>query len=300
MSYWKMEQKTIRVGGVPEHFNTPWYQINEEQPLQSKGITVSFSPQPGGTGQMATALRNNELDVAVLLTEGITANILKGDAVKIVKVYVNSPLRWGVHVSAESKYNDVNDIDNKRFAISRLYSGSHLMAHIHAHKLEKKLRDEQFEIVGNLDGAITTLTKNKADYFLWEKFTTQPYVSNGTFRRIGEVPTPWPCFVIAVREEFLSKNEIELSQLIDEVHERMQTLEQHEESTIQEIAKRFNLEEQQVSMWFNELEWNKDFELPESIFQDVIQSLLNVGIIEERHVPKQLDFLHALTPTVNV
>ena len=64
MSYWKMEQKKIRVGGVPEHFNTPWYQINEEQPLQSRGITVSFSPQPGGTGQMATALRNNELDVA--------------------------------------------------------------------------------------------------------------------------------------------------------------------------------------------------------------------------------------------
>jgi hypothetical protein len=33
---------------------------------------------------------------------------------------------------------------------------------------------------------------------------TKPLVDKGIFRRIGIVP-PWPCFVIAVRDEILEK-----------------------------------------------------------------------------------------------
>ena len=36
---------------------------------------------------------------------------------------------------------------------------------------------------------------------MWEKFTTKPLVDTNTFRHIGDCPSPWPCFVIAVREE---------------------------------------------------------------------------------------------------
>ena len=35
---------------------------------------------------------------------------------------------------------------------------------------------------------------------------TKPFVDNGTFRRVGDCPTPWPCFVIAVREEWLQSD----------------------------------------------------------------------------------------------
>jgi hypothetical protein len=34
---------------------------------------------------------------------------------------------------------------------------------------------------------------------------TKPLVDKGIFRRIGDCPTPWPCFVIAVRDEILEK-----------------------------------------------------------------------------------------------
>jgi hypothetical protein len=36
-------------------------------------------------------------------------------------------------------------------------------------------------------------------------FMTKPLVDKGIFRRIGDCPTPWPCFVIAVRDEILEK-----------------------------------------------------------------------------------------------
>ena len=34
---------------------------------------------------------------------------------------------------------------------------------------------------------------------------TQPIVDQGIFRKITDFPSPWPCFVIAVRNEFLEK-----------------------------------------------------------------------------------------------
>jgi ABC-type nitrate/sulfonate/bicarbonate transport system substrate-binding protein len=40
---------------------------------------------------------------------------------------------------------------------------------------------------------------------MWERFMTKPLVDKGIFRRIGDCPTPWPCFVIAVRDEILEK-----------------------------------------------------------------------------------------------
>jgi hypothetical protein len=41
---------------------------------------------------------------------------------------------------------------------------------------------------------------------MWERFMTKPLVDKGIFRRIADCPTPWPCFVIAVRDEVLENN----------------------------------------------------------------------------------------------
>ena len=57
--------------------------------------------------------------------------------------------------------------------------------------------------MNDLSGAIEALPNDDAQYFMWEHFTTKPLVDNGTFRRVADCPTPWPCFVIAVKNEIL-------------------------------------------------------------------------------------------------
>jgi hypothetical protein len=44
-------------------------------------------------------LRDGETDIAVILTEGIVKDIVAGNPSKIVQVYVESPLIWGIHVA---------------------------------------------------------------------------------------------------------------------------------------------------------------------------------------------------------
>jgi ABC-type nitrate/sulfonate/bicarbonate transport system substrate-binding protein len=62
-----------------------------------------------------------------------------------------------------------------------------------------------------------------ADYFMWNVYD-KPLVDKGIFRRIGDCPTPWPCFVIAVRDEILEKYPEAIKSILDTINETTKTL----------------------------------------------------------------------------
>lgn len=205
----------LRVGGVPEHFNAPWHIATGKGQFSVIGVDVDWTDYPGGTGAMAKALNDGDLDVAVILTEGIVKDIACGGKSKIVAVYVQSPLCWGIHTGAgQQDVQQVGDLDGKVWAVSRMTSGSHLMAVVLAEKMGWDTKALKYEIVNNLDGAKEALTKASSNGFLWEKFTTKPHVDSGVLRRVGEIPTPWPCFVVAVRNEVIEANGAKLKEMM--------------------------------------------------------------------------------------
>src|SRR6185437_1743831 len=143
---------SFNVGGVPEHFNLPWQLAIKNGLFEEKGITVNWKSYSTGTGAMCADLRNTSLDIAVLLTEGIVADIAKGNPSRIIQVYVKSPLMWGIHVAASSNIHELSQLKGKRYAISRFGSGSHLMAFVDAKLRGWSLTEDQFVIVNNMDG----------------------------------------------------------------------------------------------------------------------------------------------------
>ena len=82
----------VKIGGVPEHFNYPWYLTLKDKLYQKEGINLRWEDFPGGTGQMNQALREGRIDLAVILTEGVVRDIVHGNPARIVQVFVNSPL----------------------------------------------------------------------------------------------------------------------------------------------------------------------------------------------------------------
>src|SRR5690606_27747475 len=114
---------------------------------------------PGGTGAMSKALRKGDIDIAVILTEGIIKDIIEGNPSKIVQTFVETPLIWGIHVGANSPHQSLNDIKGTKAAISRYGSGSHLMAYINAQNNNwDTTKDLHFEVVKNLEGAVEALS----------------------------------------------------------------------------------------------------------------------------------------------
>jgi len=279
--------KNVRIGGVPEHFNYAWYLALKQGHFKEHNIDVRWKDYFGGSGQMTKALRENEIDMAVILTEGIIKDITEGNPSKIAQIFVESPLIWGIHVAQDSAYKNLSELKGQKAAISRYGSGSHLMAYVNALKLKwNTASDLQFEVVKDLDGAVESLSRKEADYFMWEKFTTKPLVDEKIFRRLGDCPTPWPCFVIAVRDEFILNEKETLQNILKTINAITSSFK--EISQIDRIiSERYQQKNEDVKAWLELTEWSQKNIDPETV-EAVQNQLLKLNIISEKWAYVQL------------
>ena len=274
--------KKITIGGVPEHFNLPWHLAIEEGKFKQKGVDLQWKEFPGGTGAMCAALRDGSIDAAIILTEGIIKDIINGNPSKIVKVYVESPLLWGIHVGAQSTFKTVKDLENTRIAISRFGSGSQLMAIVNAVNQGFNIDKLQYEIINNLDGGVKALTEGDADYFMWEHFTTKPLVNQGVFRRIDSITSPWPCFVMAVRNEFLEDKSAIVKTVIDTINNQLKHFkkEYHDKEMIHLFSERYQQQEKDVKEWLSITKWNNEKAISTELINSIQNKLVNFNVIK--------------------
>lgn len=245
----------INIAGVPEHFNFPWIQAIQNGLFQQVGLDVQWTNVPEGTGKLCQLLREGTADVAIVLTEGILKDISLGNPSVIVQKYVESPLLWGIHVAADSTYYNLDDLQHKKAAISRIGSGSQLMAYVNAHN-QGWDNNIPFEIVHTIDGAVDALSSQKADYFMWEHFMTKPLVDQGIFRRLGDCPTPWPCFVIAVRKAFMDEHSEAIKQLLDCINQHTKSI-KNQPNLAESIAQHYQLNSIDVDTWLEQTNWSQ-------------------------------------------
>lgn len=248
--------KTVKIIGVPEHFNYAWLMAIDENVFETRGINLEWTDVPEGTGKMCAMLKEGQADLAIILTEGIVKSITEGNPVKIVQEYIATPLQWGIHVAADSEFQNMADLQNATVAISRFGSGSHLMSYVNAQSNGWDVSSLNFHVVNTLDGAIEALKSQTADYFMWEHFTTKPIVDSGIFRRIADCPTPWPCFVIAATESFLNEDREILQHILEVIN--LYTAEfKHIPSIDRTISNKYEQRIEDVREWLGMTEWSQ-------------------------------------------
>ncbi len=275
-----MSQVTIRIGGVPEHFNLPIHLAIERGDFAERGINLEWTTFKGGTGQMTKALRDGEVDLCILLTEGIITDIIRGNKAKLISEYVITPLTWGIHTGANNPLAHYEDIFDKRYAISRFGSGSHLMAIVDANSQGHTLTEEQFVVIKNLDGALESLGDINSDVFYWEKYTTKPYVDAGKLKRIGEYLTPWPCFMVAATDEILEREPENVIRVLRTIHDSCDLFMMHDDS-IPLVAERYGLQVKDAERWFHSTEWAIHGWVSDKMLKSVIYHLDLAGIVDK-------------------
>lgn len=269
----------LKIGGVPEHFNLPWRLAMEEGDFKENDIELHWEDMSGGTGQMVRGLENKTLDIAVLLTEGITKAILQGLDAKILQVFVTTPLHWGIHVAQHDKsIQKADELDGKTFAISREGSGSELMAYVLADQQGWDISKLRFNSVGDIYGLLWALQNNEASAFLWEKYTTKPFVEAGKCRYLEDVVSPWPSFVVAVRSDLLKNHSDELQLMLDVVNKKAEILKNHE-ATPGLLSWRYNQKLEDVTHWLAQTDWNYDGRKHYKVYETVIMYLLKLNLI---------------------
>ncbi|MBT8238244.1 MAG: ABC transporter substrate-binding protein [Croceitalea sp.] len=272
--------KKVKIIGVPEHFNLPWHLAIEEGAFEARGIDLVWTDIPEGTGRMSKMLAQNETDLAIILTEGIIKSIAEGNPSKIIQTYVATPLLWGIHVAFNSQYQTIPDLKSKSVAISRYGSGSHLMAVVNAQNQGWPTEGLKFKIVNNLEGAVKALTAGEADYFMWEHFTTKPLVTKKVFRRLGDCPTPWPCFVIAASNKFVKDKPGLLNHILEVINSYTEEFKMIP-SIDRTLANRYGQKLEDVREWLTKTEWGQAQMKAESLTM-VQQRLFDLQLIPEK------------------
>ncbi|KAL7802297.1 periplasmic binding protein-like II [Trichoderma aethiopicum] len=200
----------LRIGFVPEHFSTPLHFAQKHF-----GLDATLVPFPSGTGHMITALRADEIDVGIGLTEAWIAGLgkegVEGDGgYRLVGTYVETPLCWAISTGAKRpEITSVDSLKGGKIGVSRIGSGSYVMGYVLADQkgwlttpgAEPYADTVVLNTFENLRNAVNS---GAADFFMWEHFTSKKFYDAGEIRRVGEIYTPWSSWKIVASTKLAS------------------------------------------------------------------------------------------------
>ncbi|OWZ76025.1 hypothetical protein C365_05436 [Cryptococcus neoformans Bt85] len=270
----------LRVGWHREHFLSPLLQFVEKD----KGETVELIECPGGTGEMQVKLKNGEIDLCIALTDALIAGLANGQtSYKIVGRYIASPLRWAIITGKDSQYNSVNDLKGTTFGISRLGSGSQVMASVLS--LQQKWSEEEqpkFKVNGQFRPLRDSVNSGETSVFLWEWFTTKPYVDSGEVRFIGSVYTPWPCWHIAASPSVPSSTIKTFLASLQPYVQHFNSPEARASEDIEFVHNFFGHKKEDVAEWLQSVKWEQRLaEVKKDVVKETLAVLSKAGVIPE-------------------
>jgi sulfonate transport system substrate-binding protein len=282
----------IRVGVVPEHFSTPFHIGFDKHIFKKHNLILDVIEHPRGTGSMCKDLRENKLDVAIALTEGLVSDIVKNeneDVYRIIGTYVQSPLHWAIATKPD-RIKSISELNDKTIGISRFGSGSHIMSFLLAERenwyTSSDCNDHnlsvKFEPCGGLDDLRNGIATEKIDTFLWERFMLKNFFDKGELNYLGEIVTPWPCFMIAARNDIVNTHGEHLARMMDAIKECCDLFYKNKDSSLDFISKACHLSLEDADKWFQTVEFAKNpRSVSTSMLDNTMNTLLRTKVLQE-------------------
>lgn len=257
-------------------------------------MEVEFVPVVEGSGRLIKLLTEKQIDVAIGLTEAFVADIANGNsAYNVVGTYVNSPLQWAISTGAHRDIQSPSDLAGKRIGVSRIGSGSYVMSFVLGlqHQFPEPYFSE-YPILHNFQNLRDSVnlkyadengTPVESDAFMWEHFTSKKYYDSGEIRRVGEIYTPWPLWVVtATREAAQEKRAV--GDFLNAVRRGVEYFWAHREEAVEHILTHLNYTAEDARLWLQTVEFNRDIGAADIDWQRVVVN--TAGILRSAGVIK--------------
>lgn len=285
-------QDKLRIGYIPEHFSTPLAFAQRKYYLNADLI-----PFPTGTGALAASLKSprnvvDSIDVAIGLTEGFVADLGKARAAGtyagygLVGTYVQSPLCWAISTGAgRADINSISDLQGRRVGVSRIGSGSYVMSYVLADQQGwlSPSSPKPFEVVPI--GDFTALRQSvgddaTSDFFMWEHFTTKHYWDNSELRRLGDIYTPWPSWMVVARTH--ENLEAEVEDLLQRINDGVHHYKENPEEALHHITSTMEYSREDAKQWMKTVKFADDVRgVSASTVDDTVSVLRKAGVLTE-------------------
>ncbi|KAL1871165.1 hypothetical protein Daus18300_004910 [Diaporthe australafricana] len=298
-----MASGPLRVGYVPEHFSTPIHFASKHFGLDAKLV-----PFPSGTGHMITALRSNEIDVGIGLTEGWVAGLGKEDVsgdggYRLVGTYVETPLCWAVSTgAARPEISSISSLNGGKIGVSRLGSGSYVMGFVLADQqgwLSQKPAEvlspstsssassspySDFVILNTFENLRNAVNSGEADFFMWEHFTSKRYYDSGEIRKVGEIYTPWSSWKIVASIKLVRDGQLDLRlhNLFEKLDKGIQHFNENKEEAVSYISTELDYSEEDAREWLKTVRFPTSTQgVDLSVAEKTVATLRKAGVLTD-------------------
>ena len=108
--------------------------------------------------------------------------------------------------------------------------------------------------------------------FSREKFTTKHCADAGQVRLLGEIQTPWPCFIICARQDVIQDNSAQLKNLLKAVRESSAQFVQ-DPNNLQMISQVSKLSIDDSKKWLHEVSFSETNKVSTSMLEKTVSIL---------------------------
>eukprot|EP01027_Heterolobosea_sp_BB2_P009442 GEZU01013912.1.p1 GENE.GEZU01013912.1~~GEZU01013912.1.p1 ORF type:complete len:193 (+),score=41.31 GEZU01013912.1:500-1078(+) len=138
-----------------------------------------------------------------------------------------------------------------------------------------------FKVIGGFEDLRKAIKDHTIDCFMWERFMLKPYVDRGELKYAGSIMTPWPCFMIAVRNDILetAADRNEVNRLLLSIHECFDEFDRDKEDAIRRVSEVCHLQKDDAERWVSTVKFSKDGALDLNMLQNTMDVLVRCGVL---------------------
>jgi len=154
------------------------------------------------------------------------------------------------------------------------------MAYVMA--LQQGWSTDKLPVNNDIRGLIDSVNDGTTSAFMWEWFTTKPFVDAGEARFIGSVPTPWPSWLIAAHPTRATAEALRtfLGTLTTYVR-AFDSPEERAQADVEFIKAKFGYPEEDIKAWLDTVAWTHDCSaIPNKVITDTLEVLEKAGFIK--------------------
>lgn len=163
-------------------------------------------------------------------------------------------------------------------------SGSYIMPFVLADKndwLHPGKHPFENIILDNFKNLREAVNDERADFFMWEHFTTKRYYDNGELKKIGEIYTPWSSWKIVARDP----TDKTLEEMAKSIDEGIKYFWEHQDEAVKHISTELDYSAEDAQEWMKTVEFAKNVRgVDPAVIRKTVDILAKAGVLEPAKV----------------
>ena len=153
--------------------------------------------------------------------------------------------------------------------------------------------DIHFKVIGNFQNLRNSVNDDSTQAFMWETFTTKPYHDNGECSRLGDISTPWPCFMVAGLNEVVNSKLEAIRAALSAIHEAAALFHIQKDTIPQEISMNYGLKLIDAQKWYSGVTISAHRHVSETALERALEALVEAGVLPKECAILPQDLIHS-------